>query len=389
MQGERKPGEGAEWIDSEAALKRWLGRVGHGPLAIDTESDQFHAYRPRVCLIQLCAGEHTALVDTLAFDVGASKPFRRVLSDHRVVKILHSAVNDLLGLKRDFGFEVRGIFDTELATHFLGYSFHGLSALMERFFDIKVSKKHQKFDWKRRPIPAQALQYAALDVAYLERLMVQLQAQLKQAGWLEAHRQSCHALSLHVEVSERAFNPHGWRRISGAKELSKRGQAALEALWNWRHQLCTKVNQAAIFVASDRTLLMLAERRPRELSALRGCHLSRHTVERYGSQILQTLGAAGAKPRPAPMKKRKKETSSEPYTQHVFKALRLWRNTFAEEAKLSPELIANNDGLKALAQAHPRSLLDLAGIGVLLPWQIESFGNALLEALEKARQGLD
>ena len=53
-------------IETTEALDAFLAGIGRGPVALDTEADSFHHYRDRVCLVQLSAGGHDAIVDPLA-----------------------------------------------------------------------------------------------------------------------------------------------------------------------------------------------------------------------------------------------------------------------------------------------------------------------------------
>ena len=60
-------------IDTQEALDQALAWLrGQPHLALDTESDSFFAYRPRVCLLQVSVPEHDLLIDPLAEKVRAS-----------------------------------------------------------------------------------------------------------------------------------------------------------------------------------------------------------------------------------------------------------------------------------------------------------------------------
>ena len=63
--------DSARWVDRDEELAKVLAKAGASPrLALDTEADAFHAYRPRLFLVQLAwetsAGIEVALIDTLA-----------------------------------------------------------------------------------------------------------------------------------------------------------------------------------------------------------------------------------------------------------------------------------------------------------------------------------
>jgi len=65
---------------------------------------------------------------------------------------------------------VRNIFDTRVAAQLLGVRAFGLAALLEKYFGVKLDKKHQRADWSMRPLTADMLEYAAQDTMHLLEL---------------------------------------------------------------------------------------------------------------------------------------------------------------------------------------------------------------------------
>ena len=69
-------------VESEGALGALVGRVASEPrLALDTEANSLHAYRERVCVVQLSAPGVDAIVDPLA--VPDLEPLRRARRSRR------------------------------------------------------------------------------------------------------------------------------------------------------------------------------------------------------------------------------------------------------------------------------------------------------------------
>ena len=59
--------EPPEYIDNAPALERWVEDLrGSRIIAVDTESDSFHHYQEKVCLIQMTANGRDVLIDPLA-----------------------------------------------------------------------------------------------------------------------------------------------------------------------------------------------------------------------------------------------------------------------------------------------------------------------------------
>src|SRR5918911_1345281 len=132
-------------------------------VALDTESNSFHVYRERVCLIQISTRSADYVVDPLAID---PRPLGVVLASAGAV-VLHGADYDVRCLKREYGFTLPRLFDTMAAARRLGREALGLSALVEQHFGVKLSKDFQRSDWGRRPLTAEQLSYAALDTHFL------------------------------------------------------------------------------------------------------------------------------------------------------------------------------------------------------------------------------
>ena len=104
----------------------------------------------------------------------------RKLESRKVEVVFHDADYDLRLLQQDYGWHVRTIFDTMIAAQLLGYTAFGLAALLERFFDVKLDKKHQRADWSMRPLTRDMLDYAAQDTRYLLQLRDHMAAELER-----------------------------------------------------------------------------------------------------------------------------------------------------------------------------------------------------------------
>ena len=130
-------------------------------IAIDTEGASFHRFVDRIYLLQLSTHDATAVVDPLA--VGRPERLGALLEDRRVEKVLHDADYDLRLLHQDYGWNTRNIFDTRIAAQLLGLTAFGLAALLDKYFGVRLDKKHQRADWSMRPLTPGMLDYAAQD----------------------------------------------------------------------------------------------------------------------------------------------------------------------------------------------------------------------------------
>lgn len=259
-------------------------------LALDTESNSFHAYRERVCLLQLSVPGRDWIVDPLATDVGA---LGEVLCDGRET-VLHGADYDVRCLKRDFGWKLPNLFDTMVAARRLGVVGLGLSALVEGRFGVRLSKAHQRSDWGHRPLTADQLAYAALDTHFLLALRDTLAAELEAKGFTAAAREEFVRIA-GARPHERVFDPEGWRRLKGARALDPAGQRLLRALWIAREQRAEALGRPPFKVLGEQAMLEIARRRPDGAAALgRIPGVTPSVLRNVGEAVLQALGEAAS-----------------------------------------------------------------------------------------------
>ena len=367
-------------VDTPAELAAMVSALEGAPrLAIDTESNAFHAYRARVCLIQIAAGGREWAVDTLALaELGG---LRDLLLDQRVEKILHAADGDLLNLRRDFDVGVVNVFDTMLAARLLGYQRFGLADLLQQHFNVTLDKRFQRHNWGSRPIPAPALRYAGEDVRHLERLRDVLGAELAGRGRAEEAAE-VFAQVTRVMPEERVFDPEDFWRIKAARDLSGPQRAVLRELYVFRDGRARAQDRPPVKVINDEALVALARAMPTDLPGLRHSGLSPLQVDRYAHGLLQAI-RRGRRAPPPPMP-RPSGPRPDPRITIRFDALRAWRKARAAERGIDPEMVVSNAALRALARAQPRTAADVAEIADLGPWKSQAYAADLLETLRKA-----
>jgi ribonuclease D len=187
-------------------------------LALDTEGASFHRFVDRIYLLQLSTREQTAIIDPLP--IGKPALLGALLEDPAVEIVFHDADYDLRLLHQDYGWQVRRIFDTRIAAQLLGLKAFGLAALLERYFGVKLEKKHQRADWSMRPLTEDMLDYAAQDTIHLLQLRDRLEADLAKLGRLEWAREEFVLLEDTRLVEDDSSN--AFLRIKGARDLSRR-----------------------------------------------------------------------------------------------------------------------------------------------------------------------
>ncbi len=381
--GELKP---PHYIEDDSALGRWVEQcVRCDRLAIDTESDSFHHYKEKVCLIQMTAGGEDAILDPLRLK--RMDTLAPLFADPARTKIFHDAGYDLIGLRRDFGFEVRGIFDTMLAARLLGHQSFGLAAMLATCFGHETDKRLQRSDWAQRPLSPEQIAYARFDTHFLPQLADRLHADLEARGRLVwAHEEFARLPALAARTSGvRRADPDGFWRLPGVKHLSPVVRGRLQALYLKREQLAEQIDRPPFKVFGDQVIIDLAQDPPqslRELMPRPG--LRRAGIERFGRQILEALRSAQPVhdgPPPGLKRRRRSGRFVDPDLKARYEALRAARKARASELGIDPEVALSNSVLEDLARTPPQHPEDLARHPELVGWRGPLLTASILSAL--------
>lgn len=350
-------------------------------VALDTEAASFHRYVDRVYLIQLSSDRETALVDPLAIaDLG---PIGRLLADAGIEVIFHDADYDLRMLDRDYGFRARRIWDTRVAAQLAGEQAFGLSALLERFFDIRLSKKLQRADWSVRPLTDEMIAYAAADTAHLPALRDLLADRLRALGRLHWAEEEFLRLE-QVRWNARANGQDAFLDLKGARLLNPPQLAVLRAVWSWRTQMAKALDRAPFRILVNELLIALARLAPPTAAALAAVPgMPASIARRYGDQLLSAIAEGLATPEAEwPRVERRPRTRSDPEADGRFQRLRDLRAARAPAVSLDPGLVCANGVLQEIARAAPRVPADLDAIPELRRWQREVLADeAILRAV--------
>jgi ribonuclease D len=273
-------------VDRAGALEALAEALAREPvIALDTESNSFHVYRERVCLLQVSTSGGDWIVDPLAVDPA---PLWRHLAAAPVL-VLHGADYDVRCLKREFGFALPHLFDTMAAARRLGMRELGLAALVQRYFGVRLEKTFQRSDWGRRPLTPEQVSYAALDTHYLLRLHDVLARALEERGMTAGACQEFEKIAA-VEPRPKVFDQEGWRRLKGARDLDPESQAVLARLWVTREERARELDRPPFKVMAEDAMLEVARRRPHgDEALLRVPGITPMVLRRMGSALAAAL----------------------------------------------------------------------------------------------------
>lgn len=377
-------GAATPWVRTAADVAALGARLqGSRAIGLDTEADSLYHHREKVCLIQLATDRGEALlVDPLA--VRELEPLGAALADAGVVKVLHGADYDVTSLKRDFGFTILRVFDTMLASRFLGLPEVGLQAVLRNELGVELSKSSQKDDWSVRPLTPLQERYALDDVRHLlalyERLSDKLRAQGRLA-WVEEESAAVAAL----EPPRRGRDPDGWLRIKGSRRLPPRQQAVLREMHEWRESLAEATDVPAFRIVSPQALLALAQAPPREERQVeRMPGLPRMAKQRAKELVAAAERAAALPDDRLPRMPRERPPVVPPAMKRRVDALRAWRTEAAKRLAVDVSVVLPQRLLDKVAEAVPRDVEALERVEGLRRWRVSELGAEMLAVLRTA-----
>ena len=367
------------WVDNPETFNEMLAPLRASPLvAVDTESDSLHVYFEKVCLLQFSIPGADYLVDPLRVDL---TPLGDLFASEGQEKVFHAAEYDILCLKRDYGFTFANLFDTMIAARILGWSHFGLGPILQERFDVQLDKRLQRYDWGTRPLPASALDYARLDTHHLLSLRALQLQELQTRGRLTEAREAFRRRAC-VAPPERTFDPEGFWRLPGARELDPPGQALLRQLYIFRDDLARELDVPPFKVMPNVALLRLATDRPssrRALARIRG--LSYRINGRHADEVLKVIVKGLQSPPPAYPNHALRQPSEA--TVSRYEALRAWRKSVADARRVEPGVILSNQALMELARRVPRTPDGLEQVTAMDDWQRQTYGDEVLQVLRR------
>jgi ribonuclease D len=385
-------------VASAAALYTAVAVLGggSGPAAVDTERASGYRYWQRAYLIQVRReGAGTVLIDPIGLEDLSG--LAEVLNP--LEWVLHAASQDLPCLA-ELGLRPDAVFDTELAARLAGFERVGLAALVEELLGYQLQKGHGAADWSRRPLPAEWLTYAALDVELLLPLRAAIAAELDtqgKSGWAAEEFEAVRT------AGPPAPRVDPWRRISGMHRIHRPRELAIaRELWLAREQLARHRDIAPGRVLPDPAIIDAALADPPDETALLsrpvfGGRAQRRQVSTWlgALQTARALPASELPPLRAPGGGRppvSRWQDRDPAAAVRLAAARAALTEIADQHQLPVQNLLQPDLVRRLCWEPPEPL-DTAAVdrelvaGGARRWQRELSAHALATALKNGADG--
>lgn len=260
-----------------------------GTFAFDTEFVMEDRYESEVCLIQVAVGDHVAIIDPfLKFELGA---FWALIADDRVEKVVHAGQEDLAISVQNTSAPPRRVYDTQLASGLIGPDYPlSLQRLVQMMLHVRLHKSKTLTDWRKRPLTADQINYAAEDVSYLLAVHQKLNDRLAQKNRIEwAREEFAHFedMTLYRRVEEDRL-----LRIKGAGSLRGQELILLQALFRYRDEFARRVNRPARVILKDHLMIEIARQgmtKFADIRDLRGINLSDREVHNVCKVVTDAL----------------------------------------------------------------------------------------------------
>jgi ribonuclease D len=350
--------------------------------AVDLEADSMHAFRARLCFLQIGTDQDIWLLDTLCPGVRASA-VAALLGDPGRTKVFHAAQGDLQFLA-EAGVRVRGLFDTHRAATLLGWPKVGLADLVAERLGVTLDKAHQQSDFSLRPLPPEMRRYIADDVRYLTELGRLVSAAVVAADIVEEVQLDCERLTDEA-VARPAVAPFAMKI---PRTLPPAEQAFQLAASTQLHALRLAWAEAADIpmgrMLSNAAIQELVTRPPKDRRGLsRTPGVRGQVVREHGDEVLALLAglqvAAGRGELPVPP-----APTRDPGRRRREEALKELRAAKAIERGVTPSVVLPNPLVEQLAAAPPLDLESLSRVPYLGEKRVRLYGEALLRLFAAA-----
>jgi ribonuclease D len=357
---------------SEALKETCVEFAEHDFVTVDTEFMREKTFYPKLCLIQMACDTDEVIIDPQADGLDL-EPFFDLMGDTGIVKVFHSARQDIEIMHYMGDVIPKPLFDTQVAAMVCGFGDSvGYENLVRKLVGAKIDKTSRFTDWSHRPLSERQLAYAMSDVTHLRKAYTKLKAQLDNTG-----RESWLAEEMAVLESPDTYRSDpkdAWKRLK-FRARKQRNLAAFMAAAAWREREAQSRDVPRNRVLKDEALSEIATQLPKEPGDFRRLR----AVPRGFGESQQAFGLLKEikKALDGPMD-HVPDVKYEPVDQTarptaVIDILKVALKVASERHHVAQKLIASVADLEQIA------MNDEADVPALKGWRRELFGGLALQ----------
>jgi ribonuclease D len=380
-------------VESDETMQVFLTamRTNSGPVALDAERASGFRYGQKAYLLQVAIRDSRIyLIDPVAeYSLELWHEFIKGVGE--ATWIIHAASQDLPCLS-ELGITPTRILDTELSARLLGLPRVALGTLTEHYLQVRLAKEHSAVDWSERPLPANWLNYAALDVDVLFDLWDAVEADLADKTKTEIATSEFDYL---LNSAPKTQKTDRWRSMSGLHEVKDQRDLTIAMhLWLAREELAIEKDVAPGRLIPDSSIVSAVKEHPKsrsELASLKSFagRASRTFIDTWWKAIedgTNTRHLVELRPKPAGIPNHRNWPQKFPKAHARLIASKEMLANVSVEVEIPQENILTPDALRAICFEPPETI-SVAEISEALrknyvrDWQIALVSEGLLNTL--------
>ena len=219
---------------------------------LDTEFKRDNTYWPILCTVQIKTKKKEFLIDMLAQATFNLERLKKILQSKKILKVLHSAKQDIEVINYTLNINMINIFDTQITYNQLfGGETIGYTKLVEKLFKIKLSKKYQVSNWTIRPLTKEQLAYAQNDVYYLPKIYQILIEKLRKNKIVRYTKKNTYQQLNNINAYSLKKS---YKRIK-INKVTDMEKKKLKKYAEWRETYAQSINLPRNWIVSDKNLI--------------------------------------------------------------------------------------------------------------------------------------
>jgi len=380
-------------VDNDEQLENFLEQLSsyNLPIAIDAERASGFRYGQRAYLLQVAIkSRRIFLIDPVApYTPSLWNKFVQAIGSQ--TWIIHAASQDLPCLT-EMNIKPSKILDTELAARLLGLPRVALGTLTEHYLELRLAKEHSAVDWSERPLPANWLNYAALDVDVLFDLWEKVEQDLVEKDKTAIAEAEFDYL---LRPAPKIAKTERWRSMTGLHEVKdQRDLTVAKYLWTAREELAIEKDVAPGRLIPDSSIVAAVKQHPlsrSELASLKSFagRASRTFIDTWWKAIEEgnsTRNLVELRPKPTGIPNHRNWLQKFPKAHARLLASKELIAKISVEQEIPQENILNPEALRSICFEPPAELTTDSIKQSLLQkyvrqWQIDLVADGLLITL--------